>query len=292
MKLVSVIVNCFNGETYLKQAIDSILNQTYKNIEIILWDNQSTDNSAFIIQQYSDSRLKYFYSDNHTNLYEARDMAIKKAKGRYIAFLDVDDIWVATKVEKQVNLLESTGESVCYSNYFSLKGSRKWITFKKKLPSGYISSQLLKSYDIGILTLLMKREVYENPQIFNKSYNVIGDFDFMIRLSCNYKILVDQTPLAYYRLHDRNYSRININEMKMEFLDWVNNKNQVDQIKLDKNIKYIKNKIIYLDLQYSISNENIVKNLRSWKKLNEISTKSLYYLLLILLRYRKKRQNE
>ena len=89
--LVSILMNCFNGEKYLKQAIDSVLAQTYRNWEIIFWDNQSTDGSAEIFTSYRDSRLKYFYAPEHTRLYEARNCALEKAEGELIAFLDL--VW-------------------------------------------------------------------------------------------------------------------------------------------------------------------------------------------------------
>src|SRR5690349_15614731 len=104
--LVSVIMNCFNGEKYLRHAIDSVLSQSYKNFEIIFWDNQSTDRSAEIFKSYTDTRLKYFYAPKHTWLYEARNYAIQKASGQFIAFLDSDDWWETHKLEKQISLFE------------------------------------------------------------------------------------------------------------------------------------------------------------------------------------------
>ena len=100
--LVSVIMNCFNGEKYLKEAIDSVLNQTYSNWEIILWDNQSTDNSEGIVKSFNDNRIKYFYSEEFTILGEARNRALSKAQGEFIAILDCDDLWYPTKLEKQL----------------------------------------------------------------------------------------------------------------------------------------------------------------------------------------------
>ena len=105
--LVSVIVNCFNGEKYLEAAINSVLQQTYENWELIFWDNQSTDRSAEIFLQYNDQRLKYFRADSHTLLYAARNSAIANSSGELIAFLDVDDWWAADKLERQVPQFEN-----------------------------------------------------------------------------------------------------------------------------------------------------------------------------------------
>ena len=100
--LVSIIMNCYNGETYLIDAIKSILGQTYKNFEVIFWDNQSKDESANIFKSFDDKRLNYYYSKKHTTLYEARNLAIKKSKGEFIAFLDTDDIWASNKLYLQI----------------------------------------------------------------------------------------------------------------------------------------------------------------------------------------------
>ena len=84
--LVSVIVNCFNGEKYLREALDSVITQTYKNWEIIFWDNQSTDKSAEIFKSYKDNRLKYYYASSHSSiLYEARNYALEKANGDFLS---------------------------------------------------------------------------------------------------------------------------------------------------------------------------------------------------------------
>ena len=100
--LVSIIVNCHNGETYLNDCLISIMNQTYKNWELIFWDNFSKDNSKKILNNFSDSRIKYYHSDTFTPLYEARNLALKKATGDFISFLDTDDWWVPNKIEKQM----------------------------------------------------------------------------------------------------------------------------------------------------------------------------------------------
>lgn len=99
LPLISIVVNCFNSDKYLEIALDSAISQTYKNWEIIFWDNQSTDNSASIVNSYNDDRIKYFYAPVHTPLGEARNLAIEKAQGLWIACLDCDDIWHKEKLQ-------------------------------------------------------------------------------------------------------------------------------------------------------------------------------------------------
>ena len=115
--LVSVIINCFNGDKYLQQALHSIIAQTYENLEVIFWDNQSTDKSAEIFKSYKDHRFKYFYSEKHSKiLYEAKNFALKKTSGDFIASLDVDDWWLPNKLEKQIPLFNDKNVGLVYGN--------------------------------------------------------------------------------------------------------------------------------------------------------------------------------
>ena len=108
--LISIIVNCFNGERYLNECLNSILSQSYKNYEVIFWDNQSTDKSKSIFLNIKDNRFKYFSDNEHVTLYGARNKALKVTTGKYVAFLDVDDMWFPDKLEKQVKVMEKNSE--------------------------------------------------------------------------------------------------------------------------------------------------------------------------------------
>ena len=99
-ELVSIILNCYNGEKYLKDALETVINQSYYNWELIFWDNKSTDNSAKILRTFKIKKLKYFLSKKHTSLYAARNLAIKKATGEYIGFIDADDLWEKNKLKQ------------------------------------------------------------------------------------------------------------------------------------------------------------------------------------------------
>ncbi len=110
--LISVVMNCYNGEAYLKEALESIISQTYQNLEVIFWDNQSNDQTAKIFKSYSDPRLHYYYAPMHTKLGEARNLAFSKIKGDWVAFFDCDDLWLPDKLERQVDLIEDGDESL------------------------------------------------------------------------------------------------------------------------------------------------------------------------------------
>ena len=118
--LISVIINCRNGEKFLNECVKSVLFQSYKNWEIIFFDNKSIDKSLDIIKSFRDPRIKIFSnkSKSFLNLYEARNLAIKKSKGQYITFLDVDDLWKKNKLIEQVKILKNfPAYDIIYSNY-------------------------------------------------------------------------------------------------------------------------------------------------------------------------------
>lgn len=129
--LISVIINCRNGEKFLTICIKSVLNQIYKNWEIIFFDNKSSDNSLNIIKSFNDPRIKIFVNKNKNflNLYEARNVAISKSKGEYITFIDVDDIWKKNKLLEQVKILnEHSSNKIIFSNFHVLdKKKRNFI---------------------------------------------------------------------------------------------------------------------------------------------------------------------
>jgi len=245
LPLVSVIMNCFNGEKYLRDAIDSVISQTYKNWEIIFWDNQSKDKSLEIFKNYKDKRLKYFLANQHTSLYKARNLAIEKSNGDYIAFLDTDDLWEKDKLELQMNLFNNPEVGVVFSNAWIIKKKikNKKIHEKKKLPQGYIYDNLIKHYNVGIVTAVIKKEYYfKLKKKFDERFSIIGDFDLFLRLSKISKFESIQKPLASYRLHGKNLSIIHKEKEVEECELWVQeNKTNLNEAQ----IKNIKRKIYY-----------------------------------------------
>tara|TARA_B110000444_G_scaffold82836_1_gene78289 strand:- start:171 stop:974 length:804 start_codon:yes stop_codon:yes gene_type:complete len=249
--LVSIIMNCYNGEKFLSQSLKSIKLQTFRNWELIFWDNKSTDNSEKIIKNYSDKRIRLFKSKKFLNLYNARNLAIKKARGKYISFLDVDDLWKKDKLQKQVSFLKQNKDfKIVYSNFITLDEikNKKYIYHKNSLPSGYITQQLLNNYQIGILTVMLERKLFNN-QKFNNNYNIIGDFDFFLKLSKNYKFGCIQEYLASYRLHSSNYSQKKLNDYIREIKNWIS-QNQKRMNKLSFSITPVKQMLIKLKIKY------------------------------------------
>ena len=124
--LMSIIMNCHNGEKYLYKSISSVISQSYKNWELIFWDNNSTDTSEKIVRKFNDSRIKIYKSNNFIKLYKARNLAIEKASGDFVSFLDTDDFWQHDKIEKQISFfLQNDDFEIVYSNYLILDEKKR-----------------------------------------------------------------------------------------------------------------------------------------------------------------------
>jgi len=204
--LVSIIMNCHNGEKYLSEAIDSILSQSHSDWELIFWDNCSTDKSSIILKSYQDPRIKYFKSEKFTSLGEARDLAFRKCIGEYIAFLDTDDIWYNEKLEKQLNCFEDdVGIVTCNTIFFNEKV--KEPLYQKNIQEGYVFEHLLKNYDLSLETLIIKKKIALNSNnFFDKNLSYISDFDFFLRLSKICKLKYVPEVLSGWRVHQESES--------------------------------------------------------------------------------------
>jgi glycosyltransferase involved in cell wall biosynthesis len=255
--LVSIVINCYNGEKYLRQTIESILDQSYQNLELIFWDNYSTDQSKNIIESYDDKRIKYFFSENHTTLYQARNLALKECKGDFISFLDVDDYYLKDKIAKQLLYFKDQKVGVIYSNYYRYYEdiNKKELLTNKMLPSGNLTQYILEESQISFMTAMVRKKSLDSLEFnFDPKYSIIGDYDLLYRLSFIWDFYYINEPLAVYRIHDENFSKnsiLFIDELK----DWYN-KNYNSFIN-KKN--YIYKKIIFFQALEYLSKKNMLK---------------------------------
>ena len=208
-RTVSVLINCYNGEKYLNDAIDSVYTQTFKNWEIIFWDNASTDNSAEVAKRY-DNKLKYFRGGNTVPLYAARNYALKKSRGRYIAILDCDDLWLPTKLEEQIPLFERDGKiGLVYSDVFVFneKGKEKRQFEITKPYKGNVFSKLLLRNFINTQSVVIRKEAFGGmDNWFDRRLVMSGDYDAYLRVSYMWQIGYVNKPLAKYRVHTNSKS--------------------------------------------------------------------------------------
>ena len=290
--LVSVLMSCYNGEKFINSSVNSLLRQTYKNWELIFWDNCSTDNSSEIIRSFKDKRIKYFKSKAHTEIGIAKSNALKQAQGTYFAFLDVDDLWLKKKIEKQLNVFVKNGDdySAVYTKYFLLDDKSKTKRNLSKInykdyPSGYIFDSVLKSYSIGkpivnnLTTLFKKSDILNLNLNIDENLHILADFDFIERLSEKKKILYLDYFSSIYRVHNKSETFNSKQKQIQEMEIWIN-KNSI-RLKNNKYYKKIEDNNQYERLKlYSYEKKNIFKVLKSLKLIKTFNRK--LKLLIIL----------
>ena len=254
--IISIIMNCYNGEAFLNEAINSITKQTFENWELIFFDNNSIDKSEKIAKSFKDSRIKYFKSDRLLNIYDARNLAVKKTNGDYISFLDTDDMWTKDKLEKQINFIKKNSNyKILYSNYYVLKNNEKKIMYKNELPSGFITQKLLDFYGIGINTAFIDKSIFEQYN-FKEDLNIIGDFDFFIQTSKKFQIGYISDPLTFYRIHENSFTKKNYKMYINELSNWIR---ENEKILLKNNYSLKKQKFYVIKLKIKSFLERFLK---------------------------------
>lgn len=202
--LVSVVIPVYNAADHLKETLSSILNQTYRNFEIIAVDDGSSDSSIDIIQSFDGVVL---IQQTNSGPAAARNKGVQAAKGEWIAFLDADDLWEPDKLEKQLQTMN--GCEWIYSDIFFMGGvndSRRDSSFSDK-PSGNVFDKLICSNFIGTSTVLIRHRVINEVGGFDETLRTIQDWDLWIRIARKYSIAYISEPLVNYRIHSVSASR-------------------------------------------------------------------------------------
>lgn len=204
--LISVIIPMFNAAKFIKYTIESVLSQSYKNWEIFIIDNCSTDNSEEIVESYArkDSRIHLLSTEfNSGSPAKPRNIGLINAKGKYIAFLDADDLWYSQKLEKQVSFLEQNLDVfLLYAKYHIIKNgkiSSKTLPKDKYLFSGRIFKRLFLSNNFIPCVTAILRNRFENNYLFDEQKSFLEDFDLWLRICQNENVAFIREPLAVYR---------------------------------------------------------------------------------------------
>lgn len=205
--LVSIIMPSYNSEKFISTTIESVLNQTHQNWEMLIVDDVSSDNSNDIIADYmkKDNRIKLIKLDKNSGPAIARNRAIEEAKGRYIAFLDSDDLWSPDKLSKQISFMQEHDVSLSYTGYYRMEEESGEIIDQINVPNKVDYSELLKQNIIGCLTAIYDTQkigkVYM-PDILRRQ-----DFGLWLKIlkQVPYAYGLDN-PLAYYRVRKTSVS--------------------------------------------------------------------------------------
>jgi glycosyltransferase involved in cell wall biosynthesis len=207
--LVSVVVASYNMLRYLPRAIDSILGQSYPNLEVIVVDDGSTDATAsFTASLSGDRRINVCRQDNRGQA-SAKNRGIELSRGDFIGFLDADDLWLPDKLARQLPLFEGRPDvGVVYSEYECIDAEgRKVPKGPTDMRRGRVSGQLLIQNFVSFPTALVRRECFERCGAFNLDYGMGIDYDLWLRISANYEFDFIADPTVLYRVWDGQMSK-------------------------------------------------------------------------------------
>jgi glycosyltransferase involved in cell wall biosynthesis len=206
--LISVILSVYNGEKYLAEAIDSILNQTYKNFEFIIINDGSTDRSLEIVKSYSDERMVLISRENR-GLVESLNEGIEKAKGRYIARMDADDISLETRFEEQMTFMEADkGIGVCGTAIIGFGEGMKEHVSTYEIHNSRLQTELLFSSVFAHPTVMIRREILLKHELkYEKESLHAEDFALWVRLAQYTKLANLKKPLLKYRILQDSITR-------------------------------------------------------------------------------------
>jgi teichuronic acid biosynthesis glycosyltransferase TuaG len=214
--IVSVIIPVYNGDKYISKALESVLRQTYKNIELIVVNDGSTDTTQDILDKYSkaDSRIKVYQIKNTGLPSKVRNFAVSKSKGSFLAFLDADDIWLPKKLEIQLKEIHTNSEiALVYSSAIVFGDVNFFSPLFGLLPLPFRAArsfdQLLKRNSICCSTVLLRKSIFLKMNGFDEEelLKAVEDYDLWLRICKNNKISYCKNILVKYRIHSKGISK-------------------------------------------------------------------------------------
>ena len=241
---ISIIMPTFNSDIYLGKTLKSVVNQSFKNWELIIIDDNSTDNSSIIIKRFKDLRFKYFKNRKNLGPALSRNEGIKKAKGEFIAFLDSDDFWSPSKLKNQLNFMIKNKFNFTCTSYipFKDKKNKKFSIIHPRREFDF--SEFILDTNIATSSMIIKKKLIKKIK-FVKGYR-FDDYIFKCKILKKEKCFTLQYPLLKYRVRKKSISsnpfknaidvwKINKEILKLDFL---NNLKSIFSISLNSIKKY------------------------------------------------------
>ena len=238
LKKVTVLMPVYNSEKYLKESIDSILNQTYENFELLILDDASTDNSVKIINSYKDDRIKLFKNEKNKGISYTRNKGVELATGEFIALMDSDDISKKNRLEVEVKFLEKYTEfDVVSSRAEVLNGEKLYKTHKKIEEFELANIQLMfRDVIINPASMFRKEFINKNNIRYREENFVAEDYDFWVECAKFTNIAILSEALLIYRTGHKNTSSLSLKN------NYIERKNLIDKIR----VQCLNNNGIYL----------------------------------------------
>lgn len=225
LPLVTVFMAVYNAEEYISSSLESILNQSYKNLEILIVDDCSDDESIKIISSYNDPRIKLIKNNENMGIPFTRNIGLSNANGKYMAVMDSDDISYLTRIERQVKYLEENPTIDAIGTYYRIMGNKisRKIKSKFKTPEE-LSILLLFSSPIANPTSMIRMEtIRKNDIIYNNNYFVAQDYDLWCQISKVGKLAILPEVLFKYRKGHLNISKLSKEKKSKQREEIINN---------------------------------------------------------------------
>ena len=246
-------MNCFNGEFFLKESIESVLRSNYDKFELIFFDNCSTDNSIKIAESYKDKRIKIFRNISNVNLGEARKLAVNKSKGELICFLDVDDLICKDSLKKYVEFFNELKYDIIYGGVEYIDANGNSINkYNPSFNSAIDIGNLLKNFDVNVPSMCFHRNIFSKYNLnFDPKIKCCEEFAIITHAAVlNAKIVSVNTLFSSYRIHDSSLTHLNLNIGAIErryILDKIKHLVKIDHLQI-YNFAYFKS--YYYDAIY------------------------------------------
>ena len=236
--LVSIITPLYNSEKFIAETIESVLSQTYTNWEMLIVNDCSKDNGASIVEKYSkkDKRIKLFNNKKNMGVSFTRNKAINLSQGKYIAFLDSDDLWHKEKLKKQIKMMEEKNISLSYTAYTKMNEDGS-LRGKIEVPEKVNYKKLLKGNIMGCLTVVAKKDILKDSKFKQtKQEDYILWLELLKKINFSYGL---QESLAFYRVLDNSRSSNKIDLVKFNWKIY----REVEKLNLIESTYYF---VIYL----------------------------------------------
>ncbi|MFN3403732.1 MAG: glycosyltransferase [Cytophagaceae bacterium] len=274
--LVSVIMPAFNSSFFIKESIDSVINQSYSNWELLIIDDCSSDNTVEIVAGFNDARINLLKNESNKGIVFSRNKGITEAKGKYIAFLDSDDIALAERFQRQVDYLERNSQVGLLGTSVAVIDSSGNLTGEKYLyreEIKYMPSHLLFNNTFATSSVMARKNILDTEK-FDLKYPVAEDYQLWCRISRKAACWNLPDILVHYRKHDNNITK-----------DKVETVIKYDKEILKENLSYLNVSLSHgeLDLLYDVAKRRYPTDIVVLRKADEI-----FYKLIIANRESKK----
>lgn len=236
--LVSIITPLYNSEKFIAETIESVIAQTYENWEMLIVNDCSKDNGVRIVEEYSkkDKRIKLFNNEKNMGVSFTRNRAIDLSNGKYIAFLDSDDLWHKEKLKKQIGMMEEKNISLSYTAYTKINEDGS-LRGKIEVPKKVNYKELLKGNIMGCLTVVAKKDILKDGKFKQtKQEDYILWLELLKKINFSYGL---QESLAFYRVLDNSRSSNKVDLVKFNWKIY----REVEKLNLIESIYYF---VIYL----------------------------------------------